>query len=252
MEIFVLASSSDGNCLIIRTNNLQLMFDCGISFTRLGQKMKEFNLTEKLDALIITHDHSDHIKALTQKLFNKSFLNETNIYIPQTDLLDDLPINNKKYLSNLQTFTIGDVSITPISMYHDTPTFGFLIENQNERICLIQDTGKVDEKYFELLTNLNLYILETNHDPTLLMSSNREYSLKKRISGPYGHLSNGKAFSFISQVCNQPTKIICCHISKQCNTPLSIQKAFADTNLDPFKVELIITTPEGLDKVVVV
>ena len=93
-----------------------------------------------------------------------------------------------------------------------------IIEGEDKSIVYITDTGYVDQKYFPLLKDANLYVMESNYDVELLWSSSRPFELKKRIDGDYGHMSNIASAVLLAKLYGPNTKqVVFAHISDDCN-----------------------------------
>lgn len=207
MKFSIIASGSKGNCSIIESQGITIMIDCGTtkryitnSFTELGVEF------DKIDAVLITHDHSDHTSQL--KLFN-----EHSIYSP-TRLSFESSI-----VEPYSAFTIGHLTITPIQTSHDSgDSVGYIIEDGKSKLVYVTDTGYIRERDLEYLASADFYIMESNHDPELLMETSRPYYIKRRILSDTGHLSNHDAGVILSKVVSKNTKeIILAHMSEQAN-----------------------------------
>ena len=207
MKYSILASGSKGNCCVIESQGVRVMIDCGTtkryltnSFTSIGIDFHE------IDAVLITHDHSDHTSQL------KLFVNHT-IYSPTPLLFDSLII--EPYIS----FSIGHLTVTPIQTSHDAgDSVGYIIEDGISKLVYITDTGYIRDRDLEYLDAADFYIMESNHDPELLMETSRPYYIKRRILSDTGHLSNHDAGLILSKVVSMKTKeIVLAHMSEQAN-----------------------------------
>lgn len=112
------------------------------------------------------------------------------------------------------------MSITVIKTSHDAPgSVGFIIKSNDSSLVYITDTGYINNKYFDVLKNHNLYVLESNHDVEMLMNGKYPYHLKKRILGDKGHLSNADASYYLSEFIGSKTNtIVLAHLSDDNNT----------------------------------
>ncbi len=151
-----------------------------------------------------------------------------------------------------QTFNINDIKIKTVMLSHDAnEPIGFIIYANNKKTVLITDTGYVDQSYFSDLKNADLYILEANHDPELLMSSRRPYHLKMRIISEKGHLSNDEASWLINHVVEDEYQTIwvVAHISEDCNTPYLFEKSLVKHINNPLKVNILYSSQETLETI---
>ena len=209
MKIYALASGSKGNCFIICCKDTNIMIDCGTTKKYLVDSFSRINMNIKdIDALLITHDHSDHISQIR-------FFQDVPIYSPVT-LAD---INVFEVRPN-RKFTVGSLQFTPVPLSHDAyHTTGYIAENGQEKLVYITDTGYLPSRYQSLLEGADYYVLECNHDTGMLMRTNRPQYLKQRICSDEGHLNNEDCAEALAHYIDQNTKlVILAHISQQANT----------------------------------
>lgn len=256
MNIYVLASGSKGNVAIVENDNKKVLIDCGISYRRLNDKVKEFNLKlSKINHLLITHEHSDHIIGLKMLL---KYGNITHVYMTRGTfevLKDDI----KKMISDVELviiksyerFSLFNLEIIPFPTSHDAnEPIGFVVNNEFKKAVFLTDTGYVDRGLYEMLANADFYLVEANHDPELLLNSRRPFALKQRIMGIDGHLSNEEAAILMNQlITNKKATWVVAHISEDCNTEYLIEKAIVDHFDNPMKIEVVYSSQESLSKI---
>lgn len=251
MRVDLLCSGSKGNSCLVRTNKASILIDCGPATRRYQiNAMKEAGCTpDDIDALFITHRHSDHIRQL--KCFK-----DRPIYAPCPLCITNtkkevIPLDLHPFLPG-DTKQIGDLHILALCLSHDAgETIGFVIEryaesnaDENsfddneaqpevlEKLVYITDTGYINSSLMPLIMDADYYIMESNHDVRMLMESSRPMALKQRILSDVGHLSNEMSSWILSHCVSLRTKeIILAHISEETNTP---QKAL-DCLLDRFE-----------------
>jgi len=239
-----MASGSKGNAISIRHNNKQFLVDVGIGFQTLKKKLLEAKIdSSTIEAVLLTHEHQDHTRGL--KTFLKSNP-ETCIYLTKgtyesltTDVKEEMI--NYRFVKSEQVFSFLDLKATPFMLSHDAKEpVGYVIENATKKVVIATDTGYIDEAFYELLSNADLYVLEANHNPELLMKSSRPFVLKKRILGETGHLSNQDACLLINTFIKMKENSIwvVAHISEDCNTVLDIEKTIVSILDDPTKIEV--------------
>ena len=251
MEVFVLASGSKGNMTYLKVGNIRLFLDAGISYLKVKKKMESYgeNIYD-VKTLLITHEHHDHIfglKALLkQGAIEDVYMTKGTYNNLSQDLVDLMP--EIHLIEADLSFTLGEVKVTPFMLSHDAAEpVGFVIENHVKKMVLLTDTGYVDQSYYPLLLNADLYILEANHNPFTLFQSARPFLLKKRIAGEKGHLSNEDAAYLMNQlVQNRISKWVVAHISEDCNSIDDIDIAIVKAMDDPTKVEVFYASQEGL------
>ena len=216
MRVKVLSSGSKGNTTYIECDNTKILIDIGNSCKYVVNKLKEFGINgNDIDAVLITHTHSDHIKGL------KVFVNKFNplIYVTK-EMLSDLDyIDNYKVISDT-SFKIKDIQIDVIKTSHDAPgSVGYIITGNDKSIVYITDTGYINNKYFDMLKNKEVYIMESNHDIEMLNNGPYPFRLRQRILSDKGHLSNYDSSRYISSFIGNKTRcVVLAHLSEENNT----------------------------------
>ena len=215
MKICVLSSGSKGNTTYIESEKVKILIDIGNSAKYVKEKLEDIGVEpEEINAVLITHTHVDHVKGL------KVFENKYNIPVYITDvMLKSLDyLNNYVFLEN--EFDIGDMHIIAIKTSHDAPdSRGYIISSENKSIVYITDTGYINKKYFDILSNRNVYVMESNHDIEMLNNGSYPFNLRQRILSDKGHLSNYDSAKYLSSFIGNNTKcIILAHLSEDNNT----------------------------------
>ena len=209
MKFVLMASGSKGNSFLLRDDQTTIMIDCGSTKKYLTGCLEELGVAiPDLDALVITHDHSDHVSQIRH-------FREVSIYSPV-----EIPDLDVFQVRPLQKFTIGSLEFTPLPLSHDAlNTTGYIITNGVEKLVYITDTGYVNERYLPLMKGPDYIVLESNHDVGMLMRTRRPQYLKQRICGDEGHLNNEDCAEVLNRTVNENTKmIVLAHISQQANT----------------------------------
>lgn len=217
MKITVLTSGSKGNCSFIECGSTRFLIDIGLTYHQLQKDLEKLNKKlDDIDFLLITHTHKDHILGLAVTMKHTNF----KVYIKEEmyqEIKDILPKERIEfYYPNMH---IKDILVQTIKISHDAVgAVGFLIEHNDNSLVYITDTGYINEKYFPLLTNKQIYYLESNHDEKMLMEGPYPYILKQRIISDIGHLSNETAAGYLEKLVGEKTKcIILAHLSEQNN-----------------------------------
>lgn len=254
MEIFVFASGSKGNMTYLKTGSVKLFVDVGISYKKIKEKMTmNHGDLNDIQAILITHEHSDHTQGL--KLFLKNHPVK-DVYLTQ-GTYDGLAEDVKSQLTTYHIiqaddeFIVHGLKVNSFLLSHDAnEPVGFLVTNNEKKVVFISDTGYVDETYFELLSGADCYLLEANHHPASLMKSPRPFLLKKRIMGERGHLSNEDAAWLVNHFVKEKRSVwIVTHISEDCNTILDIEEAIVNLFDDPTKIDVHYATADGLPRI---
>ena len=217
MKIKVLASGSKGNCSLIETASTRFLIDIGITYQRLKRELEKMNLNlDDIDAILLTHAHNDHTSGLKVLLKHTTFKIYTN-----KDIIKELTLDIDKERIELydSIMHLNNTELTIFKTSHDAKgSVGFLITDDESSLVYITDTGYLNRKYFPLLTNKNIYYIESNHDEKMLMDGPYPYYLKQRIISDEGHLSNETTAKYLKKLVGAATKyIILAHLSEHNN-----------------------------------
>lgn len=230
MHIQVLASGSKGNVTYLQFHNYRFLVDVGLSYKQLKELADEHDIElSTLTAVFVTHEHSDHVKGL-KTFCNKHkdipiYLSEGSYRGLKTDVHEKL--ERKKTLQSGDVLAFGDVSVEVFELSHDAlePT-GFIFYYQNTKVVLLTDTGYVSEAVKEKIKDADVYIIEFNHDPELLLHSHYPWHIKQRILSIRGHLSNEDASYIIEEVTTDKTRhVLFAHMSESNNMSLLVEEA---------------------------
>lgn len=216
MKVIVLSSGSKGNTTYIECGNTKILIDIGNSCKYVVTKLKEIGIeAEEINAILITHTHIDHIKGL--KVFNKKY--NPKVYITQ-GMLEEINFITNYQIIKENSLNIDDLNINIIKTSHDAKdSVGYVINGDEKSIVYITDTGYINNKYFDILTNKEVYIMESNHDVEMLNSGPYPFQLRQRILGDKGHLSNYDSARYISTFIGEKTKcVMLAHLSEENNT----------------------------------
>ena len=226
MKICSIASSSSGNCIYIGTTSTHILIDAGISGKRLKAGLDVIGLEpEMIDGILITHEHSDHIKGLgvvSRKYNIPVYATElTWRKIISSGLTGDINENLFRRITPDTDFLIKDLLIHPFKTSHDAvQPVCYTFTKDKKKISVATDLGCYDSYIKEKIMNSDLIFIEANHDIEMLKNGNYPYYLKKRILSDKGHLSNEMSGRLISEVLNNNLQyIVLGHLSKENNHP---------------------------------
>jgi len=232
MQFSVLASSSDGNCLLVTDGDTRVLIDVGITCIRIKRGLADLGITlESLTGICITHEHSDHIKALPV-ISRKASIPFYATQITSSVADDKLKLTNPQWniFEPGNSFQIGSLTFEAFAVPHDAADpVGFVVSNGRRRLGVATDLGFVPTMVEHHLKSCHTVVLESNHDLEMLRNSNRPWSLKDRIMNRHGHLSNAQCSELVEALIggNLDTLVLA-HISTECNTPALARNTILD------------------------
>jgi len=223
LEVCVLASGSTGNCVYVGNEDTRILIDAGVSCKVICSRLADIGVDPvQIQALCVTHEHHDHhagVATLHRKLGLSLFGNAGTIEgLERSVRYRGLPWN---IFTTGQSFQIGSLRVQPFRIPHDSyDPVAFVIDAGNTRIGVCTDLGLVTDLVRTHLRDCDVIVLETNHDEELLLASTRPWSLKQRILGPKGHLSNRMAAALLCEVATPRLQAVyLAHLSQDCNRP---------------------------------
>ena len=247
MKICVLGSSSSGNSTYVECGNTKFLIDVGFSYSYIKEKLLSIDVkTDEIDFIIITHAHNDHVKCLHTfaRMFN------TKVYIGKetySEYINRESLKNYEFVEGLDN--IGDIELHKIPISHDKKGFGFVFTYDGKSLVYMTDTGMIHSRYHELLTNKEVYLLESNHDVDMEMHGSKDQMTKIRNIGDMGHLSNEQCSMYLNHFIGKNTKyIMLMHISEHDNTYELAYKVNRES-IDK-RIEVYITKPTSISEII--
>jgi phosphoribosyl 1,2-cyclic phosphodiesterase len=217
-----LASGSKGNSVFFGTKNTKILIDAGLSTKVTKEKLSSIGVNiENLDAILITHEHSDHIQGLRVMAFKMGIPvfanNETAKAI--AEYFHECP--KFKIFSTGETFEFRDLEIHPFSISHDTADpVAFTIKVDELKTGFCTDLGFASSLVETHLQNCDYLYLESNHEPSMVHASPRPMVYKQRVLSRSGHLSNEACANLLAKVAHPRLKHVhLAHLSSECNSP---------------------------------
>jgi phosphoribosyl 1,2-cyclic phosphodiesterase len=217
-----LASGSKGNCIYVGTNQTKILIDAGLSTKIIEKRLAEINVDlADISAILITHEHTDHISGLKTLAFKRGIPilanHETARGIVET--FHDCP--KFKIFSTGETFEFGDLEIHPFSIQHDTlDPVAFTIRVDRLKLGFCTDLGFATSLVQARLRDCDYLYLESNHQPSMVHASPRPMIYKQRVLSRSGHLSNEACGNLLAQVYHPNLKHVhLAHLSSECNSP---------------------------------
>ncbi|MBR2786022.1 MAG: MBL fold metallo-hydrolase [Clostridia bacterium] len=228
-----LYSGSSGNSLFVQTNKTKLLVDCGESAKKIITSLSDIDINiEDIDAILITHEHIDHVKSLgtLSKKYNIPVYTNIETLNAMPEQKNKIKTSNVHLFDFSKDFSIGDLQIHPFPIPHDAANpSAFNIFYNDKKLSIATDIGHITPEIMNNLEKSIFLLLESNYDPNILKCSPYPYHLKKRIAGPYGHLSNNVAAETIAHLINLGLKnVVLGHLSKENNFPELAYKTVID------------------------
>ena len=237
MQAIIVGSGSKGNSTLLITDSKKILIDVGFSYSKI--KMILGNHGYKLndiDFILITHEHKDHITGLASLVSHE----KKQVYIPTPMYKAINKVIDKEYIVPIDddVFEIDDLKIRFLHTSHDALyPVGFILED-SESLLYMTDTGYISKKNLSYMKNKNIYIIESNHDPKMLMNGPYPYVLKQRVISDTGHLSNEMTGKYLQGLIGKNTKkIILAHLSETNNLEELAIKTVSDLIGNKIKVE---------------
>ena len=222
LTICMLASGSKGNSIFISDGSTSILFDAGLSGIEIERRLASRGLDpEKLSAIVVSHEHSDHIRGvgvLARRYGLPVYIN------PKTMTAAATHLGKIRTIVNFEcgyAFAINSLTIHPFSLSHDAEDpAGFTIHGNGTKIGIATDLGIATSMVKEHLKECTLLVLEANHDPHMLSTGPYPWPLKQRIKSRKGHLSNQEAKTLVMEVRHDHLDhVILAHLSEVNNAP---------------------------------
>ena len=236
----ILGSSSSGNCALLRTGNSKILIDAGFSGKRIGLMLETVGESiDTIDAVFLTHEHSDHaqgVRGLAKRTDLPVFANRDTADAVQGKLVKKV---NWQVFQTGTGFQFRDIEVRSFSVPHDaydpvgfTFNWGELDDliSPPQSLAWVTDLGHMPEHIKQHIKSVQILVIEANYDEMLLESDERRpWSLKQRIRGRHGHLSNDACFEALSALNGSSSvrEVYLAHLSKDCNTVELVQNKFA-------------------------
>lgn len=254
-----LYSGSSGNCLFVSSNNTKILVDCGTSCKKICEGLQSINCSiENIDAILVTHEHSDHIQSLgmVSKKYGIPVYANLETWNAMEVQKQKISPENIHIFKNDEDFILNDLKIHPFSTPHDAANpCGFNITSGKKQLSIATDLGHIDSTIIKELEGSSFILLESNYDPEVLKVSRYPFSLKERIAGPIGHLSNETAGKTIAYLMSKNLKeVMLGHLSKENNFPelayQSVTEELINNNVDLNSIKLSVASRDYPGKII--
>ena len=224
-----LGSGSKGNAALVAQDETLIMLDCGLTLPEVERRMQAFGATPRqLTAVVVTHEHADHTSGVTR------LADEYALPVWMTRGTHAVWQGRKpaevRFIGPHAPFRIGALTLTPYPVPHDArePCQYVFSNDGGRRLGVLSDAGRVTPYMQQTLSGCNGLLLEFNHDTRMLSEGPYTARLKKRVGGPYGHLSNDQAAALLASLDRSALqRLVIAHISQVNNTPALARAAAA-------------------------
>lgn len=224
MELCSIASGSSGNCICVGTADSHLLVDAGISGKRMETGLNSVGLkTDEMEAILITHEHIDHIAGLGVlarryglPIYGTQGTLDAVCAVKSVGKIDEALLHP---ILPEQEFQVGDMTVHPVSISHDAADpVAYIMKTGSQKVGVITDLGTYDDAFVGKLQDLDILLLEANHDVRMLQAGSYPYPLKQRILSDRGHLSNVLSGQLLGRLLHDRFHaVVLGHLSKENN-----------------------------------
>ncbi|HLN19513.1 MAG TPA: MBL fold metallo-hydrolase [Bacteroidales bacterium] len=234
-----LSSGSSGNCYYIGNEFHGFLIDAGISAGSVKKFLKRMNISmQSIMGILITHNHSDHIKGL-EVLTRKNHIPVFTTFNVWNSILSNAVITSdcRRDIKLKERFHLAGFDIEAFPVCHDAPeTVGFHISYGSKIMTVVTDLGHICETTASYIIRSNILVIESNYDENMLMTGKYPYFLKQRIHSDHGHLGNNQTSDYLAEIFSDKLSHIClAHLSRNNNTPdlamESLKNTFSKRNI---------------------
>jgi phosphoribosyl 1,2-cyclic phosphodiesterase len=244
MKLSVLGSGSRGNSTLISNGDFSLLIDAGFSGRELDERLSTLGYSLKeIGAVLITHDHGDHINGAGVVARNAGATVFTH---KKTEKKLRRRLGKRvefEFIEANDSFELGGMKITPFETPHDAiRSVGYIIESDGYKIGYATDVGHPSETVIHSLKQCDTLVLESNHDSSMLATGPYPPVLKERVGGDEGHLSNDETAEILREVVHEGLeRVILVHLSEE-NNEKEIVLETASEVLNSYSTEIVVSS----------
>ncbi|WP_156289904.1 MBL fold metallo-hydrolase [Oceanobacillus salinisoli] len=250
LRFSVLASGSTGNAFYIESEQQKLLVDAGLSGKKLTNLFEKIQIDpQELSGVLVTHEHSDHIKGLGifARKYNLPIYANEKTWKAMDGAIGKISVDQKFLFNMEEVKTFGDLDVESFGVSHDAaePMF-YTFRHKGKKVALVTDLGYVSERIKKIVEDADAYVFEANHDVEMLRMGRYPWSVKRRILGDSGHVSNEDcALALTDIISNRTKRIYLAHLSVDNNMKdlarMSVNNVLKERGID---MELHDTDPE--------
>ncbi|AWB46681.1 MBL fold metallo-hydrolase [Paenibacillus sp. CAA11] len=218
----VLSSGSTGNATVVNYGDTTLMIDAGFSARRIDELLRERELTgEQLNGILVTHEHSDHIKGLgaVARKYNLPIYANEKTWEAIEKPVGAIAEENRRIFGTGESKDFGSLRVESFPISHDAAEpVGYCFYDGKSKLSVVTDLGYASDRVMQTIADSDVFVLESNHDIEMLRMGRYPWNIKRRILGDMGHLSNEAAGEVMSQLLTGRTKrAYLAHLSREHN-----------------------------------
>ena len=220
MRFASLGSGSKGNATLVEAGATRVMIDCGFSCVETERRLTRLGLeAQDLAGILVTHEHGDHISGVAR--FSRRHQLPVWMTAGTRAVHKGGEVAAWHAINSHQDFSIGELRVEPFPVPHDArEPCQFVFSDGQRRLGLLTDVGSITSHMVQALQNLDAIILECNHDPDMLAAGPYPPVLKRRVGGPFGHLSNQQAADLLARIDTDHLQhLVVAHLSEKNNHP---------------------------------
>jgi len=237
LKLYPFFSSSSGNMYYIKSDLTSIIIDLGVSYKKIKDALTTSgNDISNVNAVFITHEHSDHIKGLNmfvKKNPNTPIYSSEGTYNYLCNILNkaEIPSDSLQIIDTNNPITINDVTIQAFDTIHDAVNpVGYKMSSGKKTLTIATDLGTMTDDVFCHLCDSSFSVIESNYDKNMLYAGSYPFYIKRRIAGPYGHLSNEDSGQVILKLAeNGKRNFLLSHMSENNNMPILAKEAICST-----------------------
>lgn len=240
-----LGSGSSGNATVVSDGHTHLLIDCGFSAREADRRLRRLQLDLGLiSAIVVTHEHGDHIRGvpmIARKCATPVYMTPGTYHARSLGAIPDL-----RLIRDCASFNVGNITVQPVPVPHDArEPVQFLFHCAGRKLGVLTDLGSFNHAVIEAYQNCNALLIEANHDRQMLASGPYPHSLKRRVGGPWGHLSNDQTVALLEQIdTSRLEHLVVGHISRR-NNSLTLTQAALATLTKPLSITAFACQEEG-------
>lgn len=240
IKFSILASGSTGNAMVVVNDSVKLLVDAGLSGRKIEQLLAAREVAcSELDGILVTHEHSDHIKGLgpVARKYNLPIYANEKTWAELDKVVGPLESEQRQILHTGETLDFDTLRVESYPISHDAADpVGYCFYSGEQKLSVVTDLGYVSPKVKEKVVDSDVLILESNHDIEMLRVGSYPWNVKRRILGDTGHLSNEAAGEALGELLSSKTKrVYLAHLSREHNM-LDLAKMTVQSVLEEFGI----------------